>query len=162
MRAHLPYTHDHSAKGKRKQAVATAMLLFARALYEAGEYPANINRWIVYLNEATCRVTDAIGNCFSNKTWQDEILYWGEQQGIELPDVYILHIPGELTAAGNEQKLLILLELFALTGLGYGRIRLRRVFDKYAEISGLYTGGRALYSKRELYAWADEKGICYK
>lgn len=160
MRARLPSRYNHTSKGKREQAVAAAMMLFARALSDYGLSSNQINTWVSCVNDATCEIAGAVGNCFSNKTWQDEILYWGEKMGFKLPDPYRLYIRGVATAYGIEQMLLILLELYALTKMGYGEVRLKRILTKYAEIADLYGEGVAKYSRTQLEAWCREKGVC--
>lgn len=162
MRARLPYEYDHRSGGKRKQAVATAMLLFCRALWETGCRSTFINQWIGAVNVTTAELGGYNGSGFFNREWPDMLAYWQEKVGIEMPRDYRLIITGELTAYGDEQKLLVPLECFALTKLGYGEVRIRRVFEKYAEISGMHEGGRAKYTRKELHDWADGEGLEYK
>lgn len=162
MKARLPYEYDSSAKGVRKRAVAAAMLLFARALWEVGERQAFICRWENALNKATADVAGYKQSGYFNREWADELMYWAEKMQLELPERYILIIDGAGMAHGAEQMLLVLLEAFALTYLGYGKKRIHRVWDKYAELSGMYESRIAKYSARELMAWADGKGIPYK
>lgn len=160
MKARLPSRYNHTSKGKREQAVAAAMMLFARALSDYGLSSNQINTWVSCVNDATCEIAGAVGNCFSNKTWQDELLYWGEKIGFDLPKSYVLVIRGSAKAMGTEQMLLVLLELYALTKMGYGEVRLKRILKQYAEISDLYGDGIAKYSKNQLETWCQEKGVC--
>lgn len=162
MKARLPYEYDHTAKGARKRAVAAAMLLFARALWETGERRAFISKWTGALNTATMEIAGYKGSGYFNKEWQDELTHWAEHMRLELPEKYMLVIPGVSIAYGSEQMLLLLLECFALTLVGYGYERIHRVWDKYAELSDLHGKGIAVYSAKDLTAWADEKKIPYK
>ena len=162
MKARLPYQYDQSAKGRRKRAVAAAMLLFARALYDTGKRKAFINRWSGALDEATGEIAGYNGSGYFNREWTDELRYWAEKMRLELPKEYRLFIDGAVPSGGDEQMLLLLLECFALTLLGYGYERIHQVWNAYAEISGLYTNGAAKYSVKELMEWADKNGIIYQ
>ena len=159
MKARLPYRYNNTSRGKRQQAVAAALMLFARALSDYGMSANKINEWVALVLEATNEVAGTVGNCFANKTWQDELAYWGEQHGFDFPKEYKLYIRG-VAPAGGEQMFLLLLELYALTKMGYGELRLKKILAKYAEISDLYGGGVSKYTRIQLEEWCGEKGVC--
>ena len=160
MKARVPHRYDHTTKGQRQRETETAMTLFAKALSEYGFSINQIITWASCVSEATKEITGLIGNCKSNKTWQDEILYWGEKMRFDLPKENKLYIRGLKTSYGNEHTVLTLLELYALTKMGYGEVRLKRILTKYAEIADLYGEGVAKYSRTQLEAWCREKGVC--
>lgn len=155
MKARLPYDYDYTSKGRRQAAVADAMLLFGKALQESGASGPFINRWIARLQTATAEVAGYNGSGFFNKEWTEQLDYWADQHQIGMPQPYRLSIPGGLEATGEGQSKLVLLELFTLTLMGYGDKRLHRVLEHYAELSGLYTGGRAKMSRQQLRDWAN-------
>lgn len=159
MKARLPDKYDYSRGGKRKKATGAAMMLFARALSDYGFSANMINAWVSLVYDVTCEIAEFERNCISNKTWQDEVTYWGEKMGFDLPKNYVLAIRGS-TVMGIEQMVLVLLELYALTKMGYGEVRLKRILKQYAEISNLYGDGIAKYSKNQLEEWCREKGVC--
>lgn len=164
MKARLPYEYERGAAGTRKRSVAAALLLFCRALRDYGMSVGRINEWIGYLNQATAEVAGYNGSGYGNKTWQDELDYWTEKYALNVPrgEQYRLLIEGAAPAGGSGQRLLLCLELYALRYMGFGEVRLKRVLACYAKISGLYTDGRAKYTKKQLESWADGAGVVYK
>lgn len=164
MKARLPFEYDYSANGRRKNAIASAMLLFAKAICEAIPYitAGDINKWAYALDAVTVEAAGYNHSGFFNREWTDEMHYWAEQNDLKIPDNYRMHIAGEPCAYGTEQSMLPFIELFALTRLGFGKDRLHRVWDKYAEISKIYSTGNAKYSAKELRDWADEKKIMWR
>lgn len=162
MKARVPYQYDQSAKGARRRAVMAAMLLFSRALFETGERKAFINRWSGAFDNSLGELAGYQGSGYFNREWTDQLFDWTEKMELEPPKNYRLIIPGVIPAVGSEAVLLLLSECFGLTQVGYAHKRIHRVWDKYAELSGLYTTGVAKYSAKELYEWADKNGIIYQ
>jgi len=164
LKAHLPYEYDNSAKGRRRQAVATAMLLFARSVHESEGFGVKrLTDLFAMTDLATEEVTDWRYGRGMNTTWADEIDWWADQMELPVPkgDDYCLMIPGEYAAGGEEQRRLVLLLFYALSKLGYGKDRLQRVCRHYADVAGFDNGGLAKHTRKELRKWADEIGLRY-
>ena len=162
MKAHLPFQYVRSRKGRSQAAAADALLLFAYAIRATGGSSAFINRWFARVGTTMRELAEDKGNIFSNREWGDQVDYWAEQHDIKLPEPYRLLVKGGSVVDGLIPARLVLMELFTLTLLGYGDVRMRRVFDKYVEISNLYGDGIAKFTRQELYAWADGANIYYK
>lgn len=164
MKARVPYDYDSRAQGKRKQAVASAMLLFAKAVQESEGF--GVKRLTQLLACTDKAVEDVAGWRYGksgNTTWGEEIDHWADIMELPVPkgNAYRLRLSGEITAGGQEQRRLVLLLLYALSMLGYGKLRLNRVCRHYGEVAGFDRGGRAAYSRRELREWADSIGLKY-